>query len=56
MSISEPSRTSPSDPVLILMEFLIVVCYNWILVVVILEIWGWNEVNVKLKCQGMYLK
>ena len=44
MSISEPSRTSPSDPVLILMDFFIVY-YNWILVLE-LEKWRWDEPNV----------
>ena len=50
MSISEPSRTSPSDPVLILMGFFIVY-YNWVLVLE-LEIWRWDELNVELKCQS----
>ena len=53
MSISEPSRTSPSDPVLILMGFFIVY-YNWVLVLE-LEIWRWDELNVELKCQSMCL-
>ena len=52
MSISEPSRTSPSDPVLILMDFLYYMYHNWILVLE-LDIWRWDELNVEVQCQSM---